>query len=64
GPYWSTSVTLPGTEPRGISLISRAEPAAAAGDEVVITGVLFDGDTVWATDCRRLEKSAPVEDLF
>ena len=64
GPYWSTSVTLPGTEPRGIAIISRAEPAAATGDEVVITGVLFDGDTVWAADCRRLEKSAPVEDLF
>jgi len=31
---------------------------------VLVTGVLFDGDALWAADCRRLEKAAAAEDLF
>jgi hypothetical protein len=65
GPYWSSSVTVEGAEPRNLSIISRREPTVAAGAQVLVTGVLFDGDVVWAADCRSLDKSAqPVEDLF
>lgn len=65
GPYWSSSVTIEGAEPRNLSIISRREPTVAAGAQVLVTGVLFDGDVVWAADCRSLDKSAqPVEDLF
>lgn len=65
GPYWSSLVRLDGTEPRTVAIISRREPAAAEGDRVLVTGVLFDGDVLWAADCRRLEKKpSTVEDLF
>ena len=65
GPYWSSSVTVEGAEPRNLSIISRREPTVAAGAQVLVTGVLFDGDVDWAADCRSLDKSAqPVEDLF
>jgi hypothetical protein len=69
GPYWYTRVSLPepeGGEQREVSIISRAEPTASEGERVVATGVLFNGDIVWAAECRRLEAAkAPVaEDLF
>jgi len=65
GPYWSSSVTIDGAEPKSVTIISRREPTAAAGEQVLVTGVLFDGDVVWAADCRSLEQAAkPVEDLF
>lgn len=64
GPYWSSLITISGPEPRSVAIISRREPAAAAGDPVLVTGVLFDGDVLWATDCRRLETGAAAEDLF
>jgi hypothetical protein len=65
GPYWSSQVRIDGSEPRTVAVISRIEPEAAAGERVLVTGVLFDGDVLWAADCRRLEKAdAPVEDLF
>ena len=68
GPYWSTRVTIDGAEPRTVAVISRVEPQVDPGARVLVMGVLFDGDVVWASDVRPLEKSekkaAPVEDLF
>ena len=58
GPYWSSLVRIDGAEPRTVAVISRREPAAAAGDRVVVTGVLFDGDVLWGSDCRPLEEQA------
>ncbi len=68
GPYWSTRVTIDGAEPRTVAVISRVEPRVDPGARVLVMGVLFDGDVVWASDVRPLEqsekKAAPVEDLF
>jgi hypothetical protein len=64
GPYWSSSITVAGKEPKMVAIISRREPSATAGDQVLVTGVIFDGDALWAADCRRVEKAAPTEDLF
>jgi len=56
GPYWSSKVTLPQARGgvREIAVLSRTEPAAVAGDEVLLTGMLFDGGVVWAADVRPL----------
>jgi hypothetical protein len=56
GPYWSSRVTLalPKGATREITVLSRAEPAAVQGDAVVLTGMLFDGDVIWAADVRPL----------
>ncbi|MEI6240551.1 MAG: hypothetical protein WCR51_09180 [Planctomycetia bacterium] len=65
GPYWSTRVTVDGAESRSVAVISRVEPRVDPGSRVLVTGVLFDGDVVWASDVRPIEKkAAPVEDLF
>jgi hypothetical protein len=65
GPYWSMLVTVDGAEPLSVNVISRTEPKIEPGERVLVTGVVFDGDVVWATDCRPLaKKAAPVEDLF
>jgi hypothetical protein len=64
GPYWSSSITVAGKEPKTVAIISRREPSVAAGEQVLVTGVLFDGDALWAADCRRVEKAAAAEDLF
>lgn len=65
GPYWSMLITVDGAEPLSVNVISRTEPTLEPGERVLVTGVVFDGDVVWATDCRSLvKKSAPVEDLF
>lgn len=56
GPYWSSKVTLPQAKEgvREIVVLSRAEPAAVAGDEVVVTGMVFDGGVIWAADVRQV----------
>lgn len=56
GPYWSTRVAVAGTdgEGRAATVISRLQPAADIGEPIMITGVLFDADTVWAADTRPL----------
>ena len=56
GPYWSSKVTLPLAKDgvREIVVLSRTEPAAVAGDELVLTGMLFDGGVVWAADVRPM----------
>jgi len=65
GPYWSMLITVAGVEPLTVNAIARAKPQAEPGERVLVTGVVFDGDVVWATDCRPLaRKPAPAEDLF
>ena len=65
GPYWSIRITVDGAEPRSVNVISRAKPSIEAGQQVLVTGVVFDGDVVWATDCRPLAvRKVSVEDLF
>ena len=56
GPYWSSKVTLalPKGAARELTVLSRAEPAAVQGDAVMLTGMVFDGDVVWAADVRPL----------
>jgi len=58
GPYWSTRVVvaggnLDGTD-RSISIISRLAPPGDAGERVVVSGVMFDGNAVWAADMRPI----------
>ena len=66
GPYWCSRVSLADADgtARDIAVISRVEPVAVDGDRVLLTGVLFDGDVVWAADCRRLEAPATTSDVF
>lgn len=54
GPYWCSTVTVAdgGDRTRDMVVISRSEPAAAPGDAVLVTGLIVDGDTLWATDVR------------
>jgi hypothetical protein len=56
GPYWSTRALVSGAQAdgtdRGMAIISRLPPPADAGDRVVVSGVMFDGDAVWAADMR------------
>jgi hypothetical protein len=56
GPYWSSKVALalPKGATRALTVLSRAEPAAVQGDAVILTGIAFDGDVVWAADVRPL----------
>lgn len=66
GPYWSTRLSIAGGgadgTDRSLTAISRVQPAADAGDRVVVAGVLFDGDAVWAVDVRPVG-AAPAVDL-
>ena len=54
GPYWYSRVSMAeaGGRSREVAVISRAEPAAAAGDAVLISGLVLDGDLLWAADVR------------
>lgn len=54
GPYWYSRVSMAeaGGRSREVAVISRAEPAAAAGDAVLISGLVLDGDVLWAADMR------------
>lgn len=54
GPYWYSRVSMAeaGGRSREVAVISRAEPAAAAGDAVLISGLVLDGDVLWAVDVR------------
>ena len=54
GPYWCATVTVAdgGDRTRDMVVISRSEPAAAPGDAVLVTGLIVDGDTLWASDVR------------
>jgi len=58
GPYWSTRAAIADAgdagSTRSVAVISRTQPAADVGDRVLVSGVLFDGDAVWAVDVRPL----------
>lgn len=55
GPYWRSKVTLvDGDHSRELAIISRSEPAAVAGEQLLVTGVVFDGDVIWAAEVRPL----------
>jgi hypothetical protein len=61
GPFWSAKVLLDDgngamTE---LAIVSRSEPAALAGDRVIVTGLLLDGDVIWATDVRKPSTEKP-----
>lgn len=60
GPYWCSTVTIAegGDRSRDLVVISRSEPAAAAGDAVLVTGLIVDGDTLWASDVRPASADA------
>lgn len=54
GPYWYSQLTI--AQPNGplqeAVMLSRMPPAAAPGEKVVVTGVVLDDATLWASDCR------------
>jgi len=59
GPWWRSLVVHPDGEgtPRELTVITRSEPAAVAGEPVFITGVIIGDDVVWGTDCRAARPS-------
>jgi hypothetical protein len=55
GPYWRSKVMLEdGEHSRELVIISREEPAAVAGEPLLVTGVVFDGDVIWAAEVRPM----------
>jgi hypothetical protein len=67
GPYWSTLVLIRGGQQdgsdRSLSIVSRTPPAAEiAGETVLVTGIMFDGDAVWASDLRPVAAVAPADE--
>lgn len=53
GPYWRSKVQLgAGDDARELAIITREEPSAAAGDVLIVTGIVFDRDVIWAADVR------------
>ena len=53
GPYWRSKVQLgEGDDARELAIITREEPAAVAGDMLLVTGIVFDGDVIGAADVR------------
>jgi len=63
GPYWSTRVSVSGGQTdgadRGMAIISRSAPSAEIGERVVVSGVMFDGDAVWAAEMRPVAVQPP-----
>jgi hypothetical protein len=66
GPYWSTRGQIDDSrtdgDDRTIAIISRLAPPADAGERVVVSGVMFDGDAVWAADMRPAAAPPSSED--
>jgi len=66
GPYWSTRVSVSGGQAdgadRSMAIISRSAPPAEPGERVVVSGVMFDGDAVWAADMRPVAVQPPSSD--
>jgi len=64
GPYWCTRVIAAGGNAdgsdRSLSIISRLAPPADPGERVVLSGVLFDGNAIWAADMRPIAPSSDV----
>lgn len=65
GPYWCSKVVIEdaGGEPRELAVVSRQRPFLELGERCVVTGVLFDGGTVWAADVRSTDAPPAVPDL-
>jgi len=59
GPWWRSRVIHSDGEgtPRDLTVITRSEPAAVAGEPVFVTGVIIGDDVVWGTDCRAARPS-------
>jgi len=57
GPYWRAEVTL-GDRP--MIVLTRAEPAAASGETVIVTGLAVDGGVVWATQVSPAKSADPL----
>jgi hypothetical protein len=56
GPWWFSKVVVgDGDEASEVSVVSRTAPVASEGDQVVVLGLVFEPDTVWAAACRRFE---------
>jgi hypothetical protein len=60
GPYWSTKVSIDLAKGgvRDLVVLSRTEPAAVVGDRILLTGMAFDGDVIWAADIRPASAAA------
>lgn len=56
GPYWCSKVLIDEAdgETREVAIVSRHAPFAELGEQCLVTGVVFDGGTVWAADVRSL----------
>jgi len=54
GPYWCSTVAIAEVagRSRDVAVVARTEPAAAPGDLVLVTGLIINGDVVWASDVR------------
>ena len=55
GPFWRSEVRVGDTEGRpdiDLVVVTRAEPAAAVGETVVITGLALDGGVIWAANLQ------------
>jgi hypothetical protein len=59
GPWWRSQLIHPGADgtPRELTVITRAEPGAVAGEPVFVTGVIIGDDVVWGADCRAARAS-------
>jgi hypothetical protein len=56
GPYWRTEVAL-GDKP--LVVLSRSEPAAVAGETVIVTGLVIDGGVLWASEVQPANRADP-----
>lgn len=66
GPWWISTLdlaTADGTT-RPVSVVSRSVPAVAAGERIVVTGLLVDGGVVWAGDVRPVRPRESAADPF
>jgi hypothetical protein len=57
GPYWCSKVVIEESdgEVRELAVVSRQRPFLETGERCVVTGVIFDGGTVWAADVRSTD---------
>lgn len=58
GPYWCSKVLVEEADgqSREVAVVSRQAPVAELGERCLVTGVIFDGGTVWAADVRSVDR--------
>ena len=58
GPYWCSKVLIEEADgqSREVAVVSRQAPVAELGERCLVTGVIFDGGTVWAADVRSVDR--------